>query len=125
MAKYETIVLLDPNLGEAQVKDEQKKIEDLFKANGATSVSSDRWGKRPLSYQMGKHSYATYVWFGYDSEVSSVVSESTNVLRLSDLVLKFQTHRIYERVRKFKGNPKRLTEPQVLDEDMDLGELEY
>ena len=31
----------------------------------------------------------------------------TALLRINEKVLKFQNHRINDRVRKFKGNPKR------------------
>lgn len=109
MRKYETVMVLNPNLGEAQVKDEAAKVEKLLQSNGATEISNSVWGKKEIAYPMKKNKFGTFVSFNYRAPSEGCVDTLTNVLRISDPVLKFQTHRINEKVRKFRGNPKRKT----------------
>lgn len=109
MRKYETVMVLNPNLGEAQVKDEAAKIEKLLETNGAKEITNSVWGKKEIAYPMKKNKFGTFVSFNYRAPSEGCVDTLTNVLRISDPVLKFQTHRINEKVRKFRGNPKRKT----------------
>ncbi|MFM1846774.1 MAG: hypothetical protein RL417_248 [Pseudomonadota bacterium] len=124
MRKYETVLVLNPNLGEAQVKDEAAKIEKLLETNGAQEISNSIWGKKEIAYPMKKNKFGTYLSFNYRAPSEGCVDTLTNVLRISDPVLKFQTHKINERVRKFRGNPKRKT-PVVGEEFTEAAEGEF
>jgi small subunit ribosomal protein S6 len=106
-AKYETIIVFKPDLNEAQVKEEGKKVETLLKNEGAIEVATETWGRKDLAYPVHKCKAGTYVCFKYTSDTSDTVKNVTSVLRISEPVIKFQTHRIAEKVRKFKGNPRR------------------
>jgi small subunit ribosomal protein S6 len=107
MRKYETVLVLNPNLGEAQVKDEVAKFQKVLETNGAQEVSNTIWGKKEIAYPVKKNKFGTYLSFNYRAPSEGCVDTLTNLLKISDPVLKFQTHKINERVRKFRGNPKR------------------
>ena len=104
---YETIVVFRPDIGDAQVKDEQKKIENLITSNGAKSVVLDVWGKKDIAYTVKKFKSGSFVCYKYESDVSDTVKNVTSVLRITDSVIKFQTHVTNLKTRKFKGNPQR------------------
>lgn len=122
MRKYEIVTILSPDLSEVQLKDEIKKLESHLQANGAKGIETDRWAKRDLGFRMKQAGTGTYVFFKFETESSppsplrgqssppsplrgqtSLVDQMTSLLRISDVVLKFQVHRISDRVRKFKG----------------------
>jgi len=124
MRKYETVMVLNPNLGEAQVKDEAAKIQKLLETNGAQEISNSIWGKKEIAYPMKKNKFGTFISFNYRAPSEGCVDTLTNVLRISDPVLKFQTHKINERVRKFRGNPKRKA-PIGGDEFAESGEADF
>ena len=107
MRKYETVLVLNPDLSEADLKEELKKIENLVQANGGQSIHTDRWGKKELGFRMRKRTVGQYVCLTFESENSELMNSLTSVLRIHDHVLKFQSHRISDRVRKFKGNTRR------------------
>lgn len=107
MRKYETIVVFNPALAEAAMKDEVKKFEKLLDTRKAQNVKVDVWGRKPIAYSVKKNSFGNFVCFTYESEDHTIAREVTNQLRISDPVIKFQSHRINDKVRKFKGNPKR------------------
>lgn len=126
MRKYETVVVFDGGLGESQVKDQVKKIEDAIKSQGATSVDVDKWGKKQIGPRGIKPKFGNYVCFNYSTPKYGVVESVGSLLRITDSVLKFQSHRIPDHVRKFKGNPKRKEQVLSVDEDFgDFGDLDY
>jgi small subunit ribosomal protein S6 len=122
--KYETIVVFRPELNDTQVKEEQKKIESVLAKAGAQEIAAESWGKKELAYLIKKCKNGTFVCIKYNSAVSDTVKDVTSILRITDSVIKFQTHVIPEKVRKFKGNPKR---PQGVDMDdyLDSGDDAY
>jgi small subunit ribosomal protein S6 len=107
MRKYETVLVLNPDLSEADLKEELKKIEGQLQTNEAQSIKTDRWGKKELGFRMRKRTTGHYVCMTFESENSALIDVATSLLRINDNVLKFQTHRINEKVRKFRGNPRR------------------
>ena len=124
MRKYETVMVLNPNLGEAQVKDEAAKVQKLLETNGAQEISNSIWGKKEIAYPMKKNKFGTFISFNYRAPSEGCVDTLTNVLRISEPVLKFQTHKINERVRTFRGNPKRKA-PAGGDEFSDSADSEF
>lgn len=110
MRKYEFIVLLSPDLSDDQVQAEAKKIEGTLSSHGAKDVITDFWGKREMAFAIKKHSHASYVVFYFESEVGSVIDEAVAVLRLNESILKFQSHRISEKVRKTRAAREKSSE---------------
>jgi len=124
MNKYETVVVLEPSLGEGQVKDEAARLQKVLETNGATEIDLSVWGKKELTHAMKKQRFGTYVAFTYRAPGEGVVQPLTSLLGLTDTVLRFQTHRINERPRKVKVNPKRKTRPSdELGEGLEASEF--
>ncbi len=123
--KYETIVVFSPDLDEGKVKDESKKIEALLGSLGGSNIVIDSWGKKTIAYHVGKHKFGNYVCFKYESEKGDIITTVTNTLRITDLVIKFQNHRIADKTRKFKGNPRRVGTYDSSDDLGDMGEVDY
>jgi len=108
MRKYETVVVFHPNLNKDGLEAEIQKAKDLLSANGATAIVVKQWGKREIAYPAKKQKYGYYVAFYYDSAEHAAPAGAAALFRINDQVLKFQSHRIAEHARRFKGNPRRL-----------------
>ncbi len=119
--RYESVVVFNPKLNDAQVKEEIKKVEGILTSNKATITGVDQWGKKELSFSFKKQKFGVFVTFSYETSNHDAPSELQSILRISDSVHKFQTHLINTKPRKFKGNPKRLTQPRTDGEDFDFG----
>lgn len=125
MRKYESIIVFNPELPEAQLKQEIKKVETLLENNGAKNVVVDIWGKRDLAYKVRKQSAGRFVSFVFEAENHEAPNALTAILRISDTVIKFQIYRTADRVRKFKGNPKRAQRGAFDDEFSESMEADY
>jgi small subunit ribosomal protein S6 len=109
MRKYETVAIFNPTLNDEQVQEDIKRIEGILNSNGASSVAADRWGKKEIAYTVAKQKYGNFVCFKYESDNHDIVDVVTAQLRIIEGVMKWQTHRQADKVRKFKGNPRRRT----------------
>ena len=86
MREYEMIIILSPGLEEAGLEEEIEKISGLIENDG-TVIEIDRWGKKPLSYEIGKERNGIYVLFRFRSE-PSLLPELRAELKLDEKVLR-------------------------------------
>ena len=109
MRKYETVLVFHPELNKDRLAQEIGTIKDLLSGNGAQAIEFNHWGKREMAYLAKKQKQGSYVLLEYQAPAgdSKVIGGLAAALRINDRVLKFQTHRINDHMRKFKGNPKR------------------
>lgn len=104
--KYETLVVLTTQIGEKESAEEIQKIQALLEAQGATNINIDKWGRKEIAYLVKKQKHGNYVVFNFEADSSSIIDTLSRSLSIMDAVLKFQTHKINDRRRKFKGNPR-------------------
>jgi ribosomal protein S6 len=123
--RYESVVVFNPRLSDSQIKEEVKKVEALLAAQKAKVSTVDTWGKKEAAFSFGKQKFGYYVVFNYETANHQAANELQSVLRINESVQKFQTHLIHTKVRKFKGNPKRLQNPRTDGDDFDFGGDSY
>jgi small subunit ribosomal protein S6 len=88
--RYETLVLIHPEQGEAGAKELTTRIRSLFEDQGATISQVLEWGMRDLAYPIAKQRRAHYVLFEYRASVQGL-RESERNIKLTDAVLRFIT----------------------------------
>jgi small subunit ribosomal protein S6 len=119
--RYESVVVFNPRLSDAQLKEEIKKVESILQSNNAQVTGVDTWGKKDMAYEFNKQRSGVFVAFNYESANHEAPNALQSILRITDSVHKFQTHLINTKPRKFKGNPRRLTQPRTDIDDYDFG----
>ena len=90
MRRYETIIIIDPDLtdeGRAPVLD---KVTQLIQQFDGTLVLADEWGAKSLAYDIKKKNRGYYVRVDYCGN-GELVSEIERHFRIDDNVLKFMT----------------------------------
>jgi ribosomal protein S6 len=103
---YEVVVVFHPALTAQQLNEEIDRCKALISNNDGQEVVATNIGRKELAYALKKQKMGTYVEFTFHSFSPVVINELTRILRISDNVLLFQTHRIQLAKRKYKGNPK-------------------
>lgn len=96
MRTYEFVIIYRATLNDSDLNSEIERFEKLARDNGATEVLMNNWGKRESAYPMNKEKFGNYVSFGLATDNYQLVSELSNILRINDQVLKFQSHRVNE-----------------------------
>ena len=87
MNKYESVVIVNPNIDEAAVKALEEKITGLINANGKVE-SVENMGKKKLAYEIKKNTEATYMLFNFEAKPESIAELERNY-RIMDDILKF------------------------------------
>lgn len=123
MRKYESIVIFDSGLNEENLKKEIGRFESLLNSHGACEMAVNVWGKKQLAFEMRHQQTGTFVCYAYGSDNSAICETLTTQLRLSESVLRFQTHKLNEHPRKFQGRPGRA--PVSLDDVADDVDVAY
>ena len=89
MNKYESIIIVNPNVDEAGLKALEEKFTGLINENGKVEEVIDL-GKRKLAYEIKKNKEAYYVQINFESKPEAI-TELERVYRITDDILKFIT----------------------------------
>ena len=90
MRRYETIVIVDPDLGEEARGTVFDKIRELIPQTGGLLVEFDEWGGRKMAYEIKKKQRGYYVCINYCGS-GDLVSEMERQFRIDDHVMKYMT----------------------------------
>jgi small subunit ribosomal protein S6 len=90
MRRYETFVIVDPDLSQEQREQVIQRVEDLITQMDGYLVITDEWGERKLAYDIKKRSRGFYVRFDYCG-LSPLVNEIERFFRIDDRALKYMT----------------------------------
>lgn len=93
MRFYQTIVILRPDLDDAQIKENSEKIKGFIAKYEGEIVRMDNWGKKRLAYRIKKNRFGTYLNILHKLEGSHVDSLEKE-FRLDEIILKFLVVRL-------------------------------
>jgi len=85
---YETVVILNPSLGDEEAKAVIDKITDLLNNAQAEVFKVDVWGKKRLAYEMSKQKMGNYVFFLFKAPTTAI-KKLEEYFKVLDIVLKF------------------------------------
>lgn len=87
MNKYESVIIINPNLEEEAIKALIEKISNLINTDGKVS-SVEEVGKKRLAYEIKKNKEGFYVVFKFEAN-PELITELERVYRITDEVIKF------------------------------------
>ena len=87
MNKYESVVIVNPNLEEESVKNLIKKFSDLINTDGKV-ISVEEIGKRRLAYEIKKQKEGFYIVIKFEAK-PELIAELERNYRITDEVMKF------------------------------------
>lgn len=88
MRRYETVFILRPDLGEAQINESIKRFEGIIPADGGELIDTDEWGFRELAYRIKGERRGYYVRLDYAGSGAALTEIERN-LKLADNVLRY------------------------------------
>jgi small subunit ribosomal protein S6 len=90
MRRYETIVIVDPDIGEEKRTPVLDRIRELVPQKGGLLVELDEWGSRKMAYEIKKKKRGYYLRVDYCG-TGALVDEMERQFRIDDRVLKYMT----------------------------------
>ena len=86
ISDYETIFILNPNIGDDNIKANVDKFTDLIAANG-TIIEKNEWGMKRLAYPIQFLNEGYYVLINFNSE-PQFPAELERIFNITDTVLR-------------------------------------
>ena len=83
MRRYESIIILDPDLSEDQRSPVLERVAELIRLEGGILVLIDDWGAKKLAYEIKKKERGHYVRFDFCG-TAALVDESERFFRIDD-----------------------------------------
>lgn len=90
MKRYETIVILDPDLSEDQRQPVFDRIGEIIPQQGGQLVKVEDWGVRKLAYEIKKKPRGYYALIDFCGG-GPLVSEVERFFKIDDRVMKYMT----------------------------------
>jgi len=97
LTKYETIVLVSPESGDAGVTKTLGRIREAVEKTGGKEVRFEDWGVRKLTYELNKNKRAHYLYLQHLG-ASTTVAEIERLMGITEAAIKYQTINLEERV---------------------------
>ena len=96
MRNYQSILILKPDLDEAQVEQSIEKITSVISKFGGAILKLDNWGKKRLAYRVKKNKFGYYLNIYHTCEQGNVPALEKEY-QLYDLIIKYLVIRLEER----------------------------
>jgi small subunit ribosomal protein S6 len=90
MKRYETIVIIDPDLSKEAEAPILERVNDLIPQFGGTLIETDDWGTKKLAYDIKKKNRGHYVRLDFCGD-GALVQEMERFFKIDDNVMKFMT----------------------------------
>jgi small subunit ribosomal protein S6 len=105
MRVYEELFIIKPDAPEEEVDGFVDQVKQVITTGHGTVDKVDKWGVRKLAYRVQKYNEGIYVLVQFSSE-PDLVKEVERRLRVTDIVMKFITVRIDEKMKKIEKRKK-------------------
>ena len=86
ISDYETVFILNPNIGDENIKAAVDKFTDLINANG-TVIEKNEWGLKKLAYPIQFLTEGYYVLINFSAD-SQFLTELDRIFNITDSVLR-------------------------------------
>ena len=86
ISDYETVFILNPNIGDEAIKANVEKFTDLIAANG-TVIEKNEWGLRKLAYPIQFIEEGYYVLVNFNS-APEFIAELERIFNITDTILR-------------------------------------
>ena len=90
MRRYETFIIINPDLSDEERSPILEKVKGLIQQEECLLVMLDEWGARRLAYEIKKKSRGYYVRLDYCG-TGKLVDEMERFFRIDDRVMKYMT----------------------------------
>ena len=87
MNKYESIIIVNPNLDETALKAVEEKFTGIINENGKVE-KVDKMGKRRLAYEIKKQQEGYYMVFEFESKPEAI-AELERIYRITEDIMKY------------------------------------
>ena len=106
MRMYETIFIVQPDLGEEETKGLTAKVQEVISSMKGDFKRLEDWGARKLAYPINKFTRGRYYFLRFDGD-APLIAELERRLRLDDKVLRYQSVKLEKEAASSVAAPQK------------------
>jgi len=91
MNKYESIIIIEPNVDEEEIEEIIQKVKDIIEEKG-TVTKVEKMGMKKLAYEIKKNKEGYYIVIYFEAD-PSIIAELERYYRITENIIKFLTVR--------------------------------
>lgn len=114
---YESAVMINAALDDAQIEAVVARIKDIITTNGGEIIDIDQWGRKRLAYAVNKSRIGYYIIFRFLAP-GTIISVLERMYRLDEFIWRFLTIALskdaVEQIEKNKINREKEAQAQVM-----------
>ena len=129
---YDLIFIARPATPEEEIKKVIHTLETAVAEKGGKIEKTEHWGTRKLAYKVAKHREGIYIYQQVRTTHGELVHELERRLGVQDAVIKYQTIRLDEELKRQKKlsqkreqraarRPRRITQPAPTEQQASGG----
>jgi len=88
MRRYESVVILDPELSDDEVRSFTERYAGIITTKGGELIKLDDWGRKKMAYLVKRRDVGRYVLFDFVG-MPDVITELERNFKITEHVLKF------------------------------------
>ncbi len=119
MTMYETIFILDSLLTPEEIDKTVDRIKEVIESNNGKLLTTDKWGKRRLAYEIQKKQYGFYVAIEFEAE-GNLPLVLQNEYNFNDKILRYLTYRYTK--NKIKVHQKEQEKKKIQTESLSISD---
>ncbi len=112
---YETVIVIDPQLGDDVIKSIVDKVKEILTSQDAKIVKVEEQGKRKLAYPIQKKTYGVYVSIEFE-HLGSVIKTLTDHYHITEGILRHLTLIVDSRLRAQRAKAEATPPPESREE---------
>lgn len=97
MRRYETVVILDPEMADDEIRNFTEKYSNLVRTSGGELIKIEDWGSKRLAYLVKKRDRGRYLLFDFVGQ-PALITELERQFKISEEVMKFLSVKIDQEV---------------------------
>ena len=105
MRIYEELFIVKPDAVVEEVDAFIVQVKEIITSAGGTIEKEEKWGTRKLAYRVQKYAEGIYVLLQFSAKPETI-HELERRMRVQDMVIKFITVRIDEKMKKIEKRKK-------------------
>jgi small subunit ribosomal protein S6 len=105
MRIYEELFIVRPDATDEEVDPLIEQLKGVVTHAGGSIDKAEKWGVRKLAYRVAKYNEGQYILLQFSAN-PEIVKEIERRLRVADLVLKYLTVRIDEKLKRIEKRRK-------------------
>jgi len=97
MRRYESVVILDPDLSEEQIGTLTERYSQIIKTSGGELIKIEDWGSKRLAYVVKRKEKGRYILLDYVGQ-PTLLSELERQFKISEEVMKYLSVKLDDNV---------------------------